>query len=506
MDTTDNKVSRVTLLNIVLNIFLQIVVLATGFITSKIILSFFGSEVNGLVSSLTQFLNFIVLFEGGITGVISAQLYKPVVEHDMDKISSIIATSKKFYTKIGIIYIVYTILLAIIYPLVVKSSFSFGTVFGLTLILSINLIVQYMFSASLRILLNVDKKIFVIASTQIAMYILGLFFGIVSIYIYPNVLIFKFITSIFFFLQPIMFSRYINKHYKLNKNAKADNNLIAKRWDGFAVNLAAFIHFCTDVAVLTLFTDLVTVSIYSVYALVLQGIRHIINAITGAISPNIGRAYAEGNNEKINFTLDINEYIVIFLCFFFFSICGLLITPFVMIYTRSINDANYYQPLFGVLLVISEFFYVIKSPHLGLAYDADKFKELKIPSYIETVINITISVILVQYLGLIGVAIGTIFAMLFRLIFHIFFTQKLVPNRKPSIFFKKFFIFAIFTAIGIAISVFLVPQDIKNILQWASHGFIYSIIFGILYFILTVIFFRKELNFFKEYVFGKDEE
>ena len=506
MSEENSSISRITLLNIVLNIVLQIVVLLTGFVTSKVILNYFGSEVNGLVSSLTQFLNFIVLFEGGITGVISAQLYKPVIEHNVKKISSIIVTSQRFYRKVGVIYIIYTLLLAVIYPLVVKSSFSFGTIFGLTLILSINLIVQYMFSASLRILLTVDKKIYVIASTQIAMYILGLFFGVLSVYIFPNVLVFKFITSIFFFLQPIMFTRYVNKHYKLKKRARPDNNLISKRWDGFAVNLAAFIHFCTDVAVLTLFTDLVTVSIYSVYALVLQGIRHIINAISSAISPNVGRAYAEGNNEKINFTMDINEYIVSFLCFFFFTIAGLLITPFVMIYTRSINDANYYQPLFGVLLVISEFFYVIKAPHLGLAYDADKFKELKLPSYIETIINITLSIIFVQFLGLIGVAIGTICAMAFRLVFHVFFTKKLIPNRSPIIFFKKFFFFSIFTAIGIAICVFLVPQNIKNILGWISHGLIYSFIFGGLYLILSLIFFRKELTFFKDYILGKGKD
>jgi K+-sensing histidine kinase KdpD len=50
------KKNRVTLLNIVSNIVLQITNIITWFIIPKIILSYFGSDVNGLVSSITQFL------------------------------------------------------------------------------------------------------------------------------------------------------------------------------------------------------------------------------------------------------------------------------------------------------------------------------------------------------------------------------------------------------------------------------------------------------------------
>ena len=56
---------------------LQFFTLVSGFILPKIILTCFGSEVNGLVSSLNQFLSYITLVEGGITGVIIANLYKP---------------------------------------------------------------------------------------------------------------------------------------------------------------------------------------------------------------------------------------------------------------------------------------------------------------------------------------------------------------------------------------------------------------------------------------------
>ena len=70
--------NKATLLNMISGLILQLFTLVSGFILPKIILIYFGSEVNGLVSSLNQFLSYITLVEGGITGVIVANLYKPI--------------------------------------------------------------------------------------------------------------------------------------------------------------------------------------------------------------------------------------------------------------------------------------------------------------------------------------------------------------------------------------------------------------------------------------------
>lgn len=55
----------------------------------------------------------------------------------------------------------------------------------------------------------------------------------------------------------------------------------------------------------------------------------------------------------MNRKLDIYEYVVFLLVFFIFTVAALLITPFVQIYTNGVNDTNYCQPYFGVLLLIS---------------------------------------------------------------------------------------------------------------------------------------------------------
>ncbi len=64
--------NKETLINIIFSFILQICNIVSTFIIPRIILSYFGSEVNGLVSSITQFLSYISLVEGGVTGVITA--------------------------------------------------------------------------------------------------------------------------------------------------------------------------------------------------------------------------------------------------------------------------------------------------------------------------------------------------------------------------------------------------------------------------------------------------
>ena len=103
------KSNKITLLNIISSFLLQIVSIISSFIVPRIILLCFGSSINGLVGSITQFLSYIALVEGGITGVIAANLYKPLVNNDNEKLNSILVTARSFYRKIAFVFIIYSL-------------------------------------------------------------------------------------------------------------------------------------------------------------------------------------------------------------------------------------------------------------------------------------------------------------------------------------------------------------------------------------------------------------
>ena len=494
---------KITLLSVISSIILQISSIISGFIIPRIIISYFGSETNGLISSINQFLSYISLIEGGVTSVITASLYKPLVKKDEKKISSIIATTNRFYRKIGMIFLVYCIGVAILYPLLFDLNFSYFYTCILTLVLSINLFIQYMFSLTLRTLLNADKKVYIVSITQTVIIILNIILAIISVNIYPNIFLLKIISCVLFTFQPIIFSIYIKKNYNIDKKAKVDNDLLKNRWNGFAINIAYFIHSSTDITLLTIFTDLKTVSIYSIYALVTNGLKSVINSIANGLNPTIGQTLATGDDNETLKKLNIYEFIIFILVYYIFSVALLLIVPFVMIYTKGITDTNYYQPLFGTLILLSEALYLLKLPHVNLAYAANKFKEITIPAFVEAVLNIVISIILVNKIGIIGVAIGTIIAMLYRLIFHVSYTKKIIKSYSIKSFYKKFILFSIISFIGIVICSNCISPISYNLSSWCMHSIVYSLIMAALFIVLSVLFYKKEILYIKKYLIKK---
>ena len=67
--------TKKALMNVSMSLLLQILVVLYGFIVPKIIISNFGSEVNGLIASITQFLGYIALLESGFGPVVKAVLF-----------------------------------------------------------------------------------------------------------------------------------------------------------------------------------------------------------------------------------------------------------------------------------------------------------------------------------------------------------------------------------------------------------------------------------------------
>ena len=115
--------SRKLLYNTISSFVFQITTIICGFILPRLILSNFGTEINGLVNSITQFLGLISFLELGVGAVVQSSLYKPLADKDEDSVSKIIASADKFFKKLGFILFIYVIILVIFYPIFVNQNF-----------------------------------------------------------------------------------------------------------------------------------------------------------------------------------------------------------------------------------------------------------------------------------------------------------------------------------------------------------------------------------------------
>ena len=446
----------ITKLNICVSVLHQIVTAVCGLIITRIILQSFGSQNNGLIQSVSQILGYTVLLEGGIGGVMRAALYKPLADNDLERITDIFQSGKSFFRKISLIFILFVVLLGCCIKLGINTDFDWLYLFVMVFILGTNTYFGYYAAISHRLLLMADQKLYVIQLVQIISTGINLVLCIVSIHLGAGIHVVKLLTAGTAMLGPIFFCGYARKHYSIAANTQRKAYRLPQQRDGVIHHLAYFVHRNTDVVLLSLFSNLENVSVYAVYHTVISVLEQLLASISSGIAGKIGEHWARKEVDELNETINVYEVCNTALTFAVGVVCSILILPFVSIYTAGVTDANYSQPFFAALLICGSMVHCLMLPYSVTISAAGHYRETKPGAIGEVSINLLVSFILVRRLGLIGVAIGTLAAMIYRLLYSVRYLSNAIVKRPiyksvkcilPNIVLAALFI-ALFSAIG----------------------------------------------------------
>lgn len=489
--------SKKAIYNVLTNLLLQLITIVYGFIVPKIIISNFGSNVNGLISSITQFLAYISLLESGFGPVVKSILYKPIANKDKNTIAKILKSSEKFFRTISYIFIGYIILLSLVYPTLINNDFNFIYTFSLILIISVSTFAEYYFGMTYRLYLQAEQKTYIISLIQIVTYILSIIIVVILALFGCSIHAIKLVSGLIFVLRPVLQNIYVKRKYNINLKAIDDNYKIEQKWDGLAQHIAAVIHENTDITILTFFTTLTEVSVYSVYYLVVSGIKRLVQVFSSGLDAGFGDMIAKGEIDNLNKKFTMYEVIYYTLTTIIFTCTIVLIVPFVSIYTKGITDANYVRYAFGYLIVISEYIWAIRLPYSSITLAAGHFKQTRVGAWVECLSNLIISIILVSKYGIIGVTIGTIVAMTIRTIEFIYHSNKYILKRNIMKSVKKILLIVIETLIIIFISNYLPYVENVNYINWIINALMIFIISSFITIIINYIFYKNE---FKELI------
>lgn len=470
----------------------QMITLICGFILPRQILITFGSDVNGLVSSITQFLGFISLLDMGVGAVVQAVLYKPLAQNDEDKISAIMISANKFFKKIAKVLIVYTICLMVIFPLFVEVNFGYISTALLVASISISSISEYYFGVVNKLLLNADQKSYVHLITTSIVKILSTVVSLVLINCGSSIHIIKLVSSVILIIKPVILSIYVKNNYQINYHLEVKDEPIKQKWNAMAQHLATFIVDRTDIAVLTILSNLSNVSIYQVYHLVVNGLYQVFIVMTTGLQSLLGDMYAKQEIEKMTITFNKLEWIVHNMVTYIFTCAGILMIPFISVYTNGVSDANYIQPIFSGIITIAYAMCCFRGLYNLLIKAAGHFKETQVSAIIEAILNISISFILVLKLGLPGVAIGTLIAMSYRTIYYVIYINQNLVSRKFFMIVKQFTV-DIIIAVVIYISTMKFNMQEINYLAWFILAIKVSIVGLIMLLIVNSIVYRSNM-------------
>lgn len=486
--------TKKALYSIITNLILQLAIIVYSFVVPKIIISNYGSNVNGLITSITQFLNYISLMEAGFGGVIIYLLYKPIAHKDNSTISRILATSQKFFSKVSMVFLLYIVLLCLIYPSIINTEFDGLYTVSLIIITAISIFSEYYFGLVYKIYLFADQKKYIVNSFSILSYVLNIVLLSILSTQGISIHLFKLISTLLFTIRPILQNFYVRRKYGLKLEKRNANYDIPQKWDALAQHIAAVIHNSTDVTILTLFCNISEVSVYSVYYMVTSGIHKVANIFYDSLSSGFGDMIAKNERKRLNKVFNTAETFYFILLAILFSCTIILITPFIAIYTANVTDANYIRPAFGYLIVSAQLWACIRFPYSSITLAAGHYKETKKGAIAECLINIIVSLILVAKFGIIGVAIGTIIAMLIRTCEFLYHSNKYILKRNHWVSIKKIALLVLeILFLAIIASALNIPLS-EGILNWAIGAMLLLCLSSIITLSLNAILFRDDFK------------
>lgn len=419
MQKGQNEFSRLTQMkmNSISAVVFLLLNFVSGFVLPKLIITYYGSATNGLVNSINQFLQVFSFLEMGMGAVLVSSLYFPIAKDNDLQRNRVVSSGALFYRKIGIALLGYVALLIIVYPRIINKTENNTYVVVLILAISAGLFGQYYFGLVDRCVLTAYQKEYIYNIVQSVLIVVTTIVSASMIIIGQTIEVIKVTTGIIMLASPVFIRLYINKNYKINRREQYSEEPIKQKWNGVAQHVSYVVCQSTDTVVLTLFSSLENVSVYAVYNLVANGLSSFINAMLSGAKAFMGDLHAKDEDERLRCFFSKFEWGTHNVCLLMFSCASCLIVDFVNIYTSNISDADYIQPLFGLIFMLSTAVSCLRVPYNMLVQAFGHYKQTQESYIISAVINVLVSIILVMGIGLVGVAVGTLAAMLYQTLY-----------------------------------------------------------------------------------------
>lgn len=310
MNTTFSQESRThkTFLNARVNFIFYFLTLALTFFSRKIFLDCLGTDFFGLTGTLGNILGYLNLVELGVGSAIGYLLYKPLYDHDKEKINEIISVMGFLYRRIGYIILAGGVIISFFLPLIFPNRDSH---------LSLLLIYfsYYSFLASTLIgyfinyrqnLLGADQRNYVVTVYFQSANLIKLGLQMWIAYKTKNAFFWVAIELIFGFLYSFILNWKINQTYPwLKTNVKKGRELYRKYPEVMKKTKQLFVHKIAGNVTLQsynlliyAFSSLSMVALFANYTIIVDRITALFTTLLGSVSASLGNLVAENNKQK----------------------------------------------------------------------------------------------------------------------------------------------------------------------------------------------------------------
>jgi peptidoglycan biosynthesis protein MviN/MurJ (putative lipid II flippase) len=170
-----------------------------------------------------------------------------------------------------------------------------------------------------------------------------------------------------------------------------------------------------------------------------------------------------------------------------------MIVPFAMLYTKGVYDVNYSRTTFAMIATLAGAFSCFRIPYQAIVEAAGHYRQTRNGALFEAALNITISLIAVAKLGIVGVAIGSLAATIFRSVQYAWYLSKNLIPRSIWIFFGHIAVTGVVAVLTVAVSNMFLNWEVQNFIQWIQKAFLVAVVSAVFTVALNAAFYGKDM-------------
>ena len=488
--------------NIIWAVAAQAASILSGLAVTKLILLSYGSAVNGLINGINQIFAYFVLLEAGVGAASLQLLYKPAAEGRQGEMARIMRATSAHYKRMGIVYLAAVIAIAFAYPLLLAVTGSDEGIeswitAGIVLCIGLGNVANFIYQGRYKILLAAEGKNYVVSASQTVYLTVSAFLKSFAIIMWMDVIFVMIVGLICQIGLSVFYALYARRHYGWLKQ-EGEAAIIPQRGSVMVHQVSQLIFANTDVLILTFACGLELASVYAVYKVVVSAISSLTYQLSESVLYRLGQDFSSGRERYLK---DIDSFDAIYtaVSFALLAAAYILYRPFIVLYTGSIGDAVYDMKWLPELFIAIELLSGVRRAMQNTINVAGHFKATLPRTIAETVINLGVSLALVPWLGIYGVLIGTIAALIYRSNDIIIYGNRRILGRSPLASYR---IYAVYAAafIPAVIAGRLIDMTFGNYLHFVIAGVIVTAAAALWFGFVTYIFFGKKIDIrrFKE--------
>lgn len=495
--------SKATLLTMIFSVLSSIIQMLLNLIYNNFLIATYGSNVNGLISTLTQFVSLFTVLEGGFTTAAIVSVYKPIVEKDFNALNNILYTAKVTFQKIGLIIALGVLILGSGYIFIIDSTLTYRDTYILLIISVMSATLSICALSKYNILLQGDNKEYKLIQVSTFCKIVTWIISIILIWQKCNILIVYLLNVINILFNVIILKYYIYRKYKMvTFIGEYKRKLILGTGDVFFQKIANTIFTSTDLILISAFIGLAASSVYNLYYQIFSSVLSFLVSIIQAPFNSIGQMVnTESEKNKVNSFFAIYQHFALILSTFFLTVAGAVIIPFIKIYTRNISDYNYVDYGLALLFFSQIFVQIVNRPYGNLLNATGNFKMQNKQCLMAAIVNLVVSYVALKGYGTQGIVFGSFCGTLIILIMNIYQAYKSILKESPMGNCKNIILNYILGISLITISFYIMKSREMGYIEWILYCCCVCVIFGIVILIFNEIIYysgtNKVLSFIK---------